>query len=772
MSTPVYPLASLYHGNITIESGCDTSLYGFGDLDVARNATINGSGNGNSSSGALYIPNGGLSVYQDSYLRGTLTVNSTSNLQTTFIDTSLGVFSVSGGNSATISVGGAISLTSTNGNSSLISTNQSTIIQGGLNSYNAVKLLASNSAGGVNILSGQAGQIQLTSGAGGIQALTSSGNINLTSNNGSGSFVVNSSAGNQNLTLGVSGSTDSGVIIQSSGTNATNQAITINTTNSGGNILLSNTGGTGGGAIINMAGSAGYIVTTNTGGPIQITANASSNNYIQVNSSSGNQNLTIGVNGNTNSQLILQSSGITTGSILIQNTNTGGSIQIVQPVGSLGAINFSTGSAGLSAVTQVGGGINLVANGAYSQFINQTTGDNQNLKICVQGTTGSSLILCSQGTGTNAIQLNATGSSGGITALAVGSVQINSSDSVNGINIGTLIPGTPVSIGTTLSQTTILGNLDVRGTTTTIESTVVQIRDNIIQVNSGPAGTADGGVAIKRYQPANDTCVGDVVADTPDSTGTAQSGASGQITLKASDTAANDFYDGYWIKIISGTGTCQVRRIKSYNSTTKVATIYSTADQTGVLANPSPIEGLNWTTIPDNTSVYGLYPCEWIMSIWDSVNNEYAIVCSNMVNTSSTPPIAHYVNLHVNNINANAITATSINGTTADSLITFNLSDNSTSPVDIAVPLNYGVYIVLVRPTIATSTRCYAIFLMGRLNNSSCGHVIRLISAKGNSAEMIDCQWPNTGSMLPQCFFRPAPGGSSTTNFTAKVITV
>ena len=768
----LYPLASLFHGDITIETGCDTSLYGFGDLNVARNVTINGAANGNSTSGALYIPNGGLSVKQDSYLSGILTVNSTSNLQTTFIDTTFGVFSVSGGNSATISVGGAVSITSTNGNSSLISTNQSTIIQGGLNSVNAVQVLASNSAGGVNVLSGQAGQIQLTAGSGGIQGLTSSGSINLTANNGSGSFVVNSSAGNQNLTLGVSGSTDSGVIIQSSGTNATNQAITINTTNSGGNILLTNTGGTGGGAIISNAGSGGYIVNTNTGGSIQITANASSNNYIQVNSSSGNQNLTIGVNGNTNSQLILQSSGTTTGSILVQNTNTGGSIQIVQPPSSLGGINFSTGSAGLTAVTQIGGGINLVANGAYSQFINQTTADNQNLKICVQGTTGSSLILCSQGTGTNAIQLNATGSSGGITAVATGSVQINSSDSVNGINIGTLIPGTPVNIGTTLGQTTILGNLDVRGTTTTVESTVVQIRDNIIQVNSGPSGTADGGVAIKRYQPANDTCVGDVVADTPDSTGTAQSGAIGQITLKATDTAPNDFYDGYWIKIISGTGTCQVRRIKSYNATTKVATIYSTADQTGVLANPSPVEGLNWTTIPDNTSVYGLYPCEWIMSIWDSVNNEYAIVCSNMVNTSSTPPIAHYVNLHVNNINANAITATTVNGTTADALVTFSLTDNSTSPVDVPVSLNYGVYIMLVRPTTATSSRCYAIFLMGRLNNSSCGHVIRLISAKGNSSEQIDCQWPNTGTMLPQIFYRPAPGGNTTTNFTVKVITV
>ena len=40
-----------------------------------------------------------------------------------------------------------------------------------------------------------------------------------------------------------------------------------------------------------------------------------------------------------------------------------------------------------------------------------------------------------------------------------------------------------------------------------------------------------------------------------------------------------------------------------YTSLTKVATIYTTADQTGVLNNPTPIEGLDWTTEPDNTSV-------------------------------------------------------------------------------------------------------------------------------------------------------------------------
>ena len=36
------PAASLFHGDINIEVGCDTNLYGFGQLRVANNITILG----------------------------------------------------------------------------------------------------------------------------------------------------------------------------------------------------------------------------------------------------------------------------------------------------------------------------------------------------------------------------------------------------------------------------------------------------------------------------------------------------------------------------------------------------------------------------------------------------------------------------------------------------------------------------------------------------------------------------------------------------------
>lgn len=801
------PLASLFHGDITIETGCDTALYGQGLLQVANNVIILGTTNGVApSGGALSIPNGGLSVFSDSYLNGILTVNSTSNLQTTFIDTTLGPLSVSGGNAVTVAVGGSVSLLTTSGNASLVASTGNTIVSSGLNAVDAVQITATNNAGGgVTVLSGHAGGLTLISGSGGIQGTASAGSINLTANNGSGSFVVNSSASNQNLTLAQYGTnTSSGVLITADGYGNGGNAVLITSTNTAGNINIENNlTATGVGSINIDSGAGGIYATTLTGGSIGLTANGA-NSYFYVNSTGGSgQTLTVGVTGGSyvGNQLVLTSNGTNpTQAVLITTSTTSGGIMISEPTGSQGGVVIDTGSSGLTATTQVGGGINLTANGAASTFYNNTTAPGQNLTICVNGTSANSLILCSQGTGSQAIQLNSTGTSGGIFATAAGVISINTSDSTNGINIGTATT-VPVTIGTSTSTTTVMGNLDVRGTTTTIESTIVQITDNIIEINNGPTGTADGGVATKRYQPANNNCVGDVIADTPDYFGSVLSATSTSITLDTTQSGvggiptspATNFFAGWWIKIQTGTGACEVRRIKS--NTAGVMQIFTSADQTtsgSLVYNSVPPEGLDWSatdanavagTIPDATSTYRLYPCQWIISMWDSSSNRYVLVCSPMIAASSTPPIAHYVDLQINNLYANAITATSINGILADIQILFTLADNSTALYELK-PSNvtggqfafpYGIYIVMVRPTTAQQTRSSAIFLVGSLGNATCGQVVRIISVKGTTNEQLDMSWPASGGGFtgyPCIQYRPAPGTASNTNYTAKIIAV
>jgi hypothetical protein len=791
------PLSTLFHGSVTVENGCDTTLYGNGDISIYNSAYIGYGNQVNSTSpstGSMVVY-GGLGILQDSNLGSKLTVQSTSNLQTTNINTSLGGFNVSGGNSVSFVVGNGISFISTGGNAILSSSSANVIISSGYNVNNAIQITNTNAGGGTVIQSGQNSGIVIGGGSGGINENTSGGNIILTSNNGSTSIIVNASAGNQNLTLAQYGTNQlSGVVIVADGAGQTgNSSIEINSRNTGGNIsIINNTVGSG--SIINYAGSGGYSVTTNTGGSIGLTANGA-NSFFLVNSTGGSgQTLTIGITGGNliNDKLILTSDGTNpTQAILIQTSNTNGGIMINQPALSQGGVVINTGSSGLSANTQSGGGINFLANGASSSFINSTTASGQNLRICVEGTTGSSLILCSEGTGPNAIQINSTGNSGGIMINSNGPININSSDSTTGINIGT-INSNPVNIGSVTSTTTILGDLNVQGTTTTVESTVVQIADNIIQLNNGPAGTADGGIAIAQYQPANNACQGDVVAGMPESVGYAQSSSfPGTIILSSLDTASDNYYNGYWIKIfptdpnsIACAGACQVRRIKSYTASTKTALLYTTADQTGLLNNPSPIQGLDLVAPLNSTSYYGVYGCAWILSIWDSINNEWALACSPMSNTSAQPPISSYINLQINNLKANAITVNSINNTIPDIQITFNLSDNTTalyelSPTNLSpgtsFPYPYGLYIMFVRPLIATNSRCSAIFLMGSLGNGQCGMVSRLVSVKGLSGEQLDCTWlPSGGGYdgYPSILYRPAPGTGTTTSYTAKIVSV
>lgn len=68
---------------------------------------------------------------------------------------------------------------------------------------------------------------------------------------------------------------------------------------------------------------------------------------------------------------------------------------------------------------------------------------------------------------------------------------------------------------------------------------------------------------------------------------TAQSGSSTTIQLASGASSINQFYKDLYVRIISGTGSGQSRRVTSYNGTTKTCIVASA-----------------WGTNPDNTSVY------------------------------------------------------------------------------------------------------------------------------------------------------------------------
>lgn len=107
-----------------------------------------------------------------------------------------------------------------------------------------------------------------------------------------------------------------------------------------------------------------------------------------------------------------------------------------------------------------------------------------------------------------------------------------------------------------------------------------KINDNLPIIgynNINTTSSRDIGLLYERYQIANDLGTGDIVSDTPIFIDTipSQAGISNLTQIKFSNNAnsLNDFYNGYWIKISSGTNINQVRKIIGYNGPQRVATL-------------------------------------------------------------------------------------------------------------------------------------------------------------------------------------------------------
>lgn len=121
----------------------------------------------------------------------------------------------------------------------------------------------------------------------------------------------------------------------------------------------------------------------------------------------------------------------------------------------------------------------------------------------------------------------------------------------------------------------VTGDLTVNGTTTTVNSTVVTIVDNVVFVNSGPSGSKNAGYASERYQAANQAGTGDVVGDTAALVVTLadigdQTGQDSTHVYLEGGSSTDSYYVGMWIKTAIDNN---VRKITAYNGTSKIATV-------------------------------------------------------------------------------------------------------------------------------------------------------------------------------------------------------
>ena len=146
------------------------------------------------------------------------------------------------------------------------------------------------------------------------------------------------------------------------------------------------------------------------------------------------------------------------------------------------------------------------------------------------------------------------------------------------------ISSTPSGISSSYTNTWTLewstqkeSNLKLSTGDLTIEGNS-KINDNLPIIgynNINTTSSRDVGLLYERYQIANDLGTGDIVNDTPIYIDTIPSQATvtnlTQIKFSTNANASNDFYNGWWIKIISGANVNQVRKITGYNGAQRIA---------------------------------------------------------------------------------------------------------------------------------------------------------------------------------------------------------
>jgi hypothetical protein len=144
-----------------------------------------------------------------------------------------------------------------------------------------------------------------------------------------------------------------------------------------------------------------------------------------------------------------------------------------------------------------------------------------------------------------------------------------------------------------------------------------KINDNLPIIgynNENTLMSRDVGFLYQRYQVANDNGIGDIVdgATPPQFVDSIpnQSLISNLNQIKFSNLAnsTDDYYIGWWIKIVSGTNTNQVRKVTGYNGSQRIA----------ILETPFTVQN------PNNGTTINFYNNSYVVSYYDETNDTFA----------------------------------------------------------------------------------------------------------------------------------------------------
>lgn len=555
----------------------------------------------------------------------------------------------------------------------------------------AIKLDATNTS---------SGQISLASAGDD----TASDAIILSATGTTGGNVLITAAGSDDPAIDIDATSASGQVrIQSAGEETSVDSIQIRTTGtasstSEGNILVQATGS------FTSSIPAVHLEATNTSsGQIRLTS---------AGDATGSDAIRLDATGTTGGNVAIVGAGSTDPAILLDATSASGKIQI-QSAGDEAAVN----AVEILASATTDGNVLIQGNG--------TNANNPAVKIFADNATSGQILLEADGNIADAIRITAdNGTAGGIDIDATGLIEIDTTSTGSGINIATNTAGVPVVIGTSTSLTTIQGDFIVQGTTTTINTETLTVEDNMILVNAGNGELGiDSGMVVRRFQTPNDAGTGDVAnSPTPvQESGAFQAGSATPDTLvidaHASDT--DDFYNGWWIKVTSGTGIDQIRRIKDYVGSTKTATIYVTADNTSGDSGPAFTDGLDLTIAPADGDTYRLYSSPFVTSYYDESEDTWNI--ANVAQTpddisatgTSTAVIQQYQQTHTGAVDVHHQIYNNVDGSASGTTITFTLIAHGESvgnkvrvsnSTDFTPEITTGIFVIQSVPTSDTFT--------------------------------------------------------------------
>jgi len=190
------------------------------------------------------------------------------------------------------------------------------------------------------------------------------------------------------------------------------------------------------------------------------------------------------------------------------------------------------------------------------------------------------------------------------------------------------------------------GNVDIQGQDLTITDYFPIIGKNNINTTS----TRDLGLAFQLYQKSNDTGLGEIVSENYtalDILPNQSSANTTQIKFSTSADSNDNYYNGWWIKISSGSNTNQVRQIISYNGAQRIAHI----DLAWTNQNPS-----------ENDIVY-LYNKQFVSFYFDNTNKTFKLIDNTRDPITKEITSSNYTNLEINHLSLNDTTA-SLNSTT------------------------------------------------------------------------------------------------------------